>query len=226
MRSIFKTIISFCKSRFLLLFLLAQLIIFLVFTYVYHSEVSSHLDSQTKSVKYRVNFIEKQQSVFSNIYFEEVISRKEVLEPFSQVVAASIEIKAKIRAKLFNELKEIYARMKVNHIRQFHFHLPNSHSFLRMHKVEKFGDDLSAIRYSVVQANKSKKIIRGFEEGRIFNGFRNVYPLSLKGKHLGSVEISSSFNGIKNLFKKNFDSDIKFILKKSLVEKKVWICFI
>jgi hypothetical protein len=32
----------------------------------------------------------------------------------------------------------------------------------------------------------------GFEEGRVFSGYRFVYPLSLDGKSVGSVEVSIS----------------------------------
>jgi hypothetical protein len=46
-----------------------------------------------------------------------------------------------------------------------------------MHKPSKYGDNLTFIRESVAYVNKFKKPIDGFEEGRIFNGFRFVYPL-------------------------------------------------
>ncbi len=42
---------------------------------------------------------------------------------------------------------------------QFQFHLPPATSFLRLHKPEKFGDDLSSIRQTVIEVNKTKRSI-------------------------------------------------------------------
>ncbi|MBU1139638.1 MAG: hypothetical protein KKA76_11705 [Proteobacteria bacterium] len=71
---------------------------------------------------------------------------------------------------------------------QFQFHLPPATSFLRLHKPEKFGDDLSSIRHTVVQVNASKETISGIEKGRAGLGIRGVVPVYLKGNHTGSVE--------------------------------------
>ena len=112
--------------------------------------------------------------------------------------------------------------MKSYDIRQFHFHLPNYHSFLRFHKPDKFGDNLKGIRYSVVKANSLKTEVHGFEEGRVYNGFRNVFPIIYNQKHLGSVEISFNFAAIKERLKKEFSGNYSFLIKKEIVEKKVW----
>ncbi|MBU0946978.1 MAG: hypothetical protein KJ804_15015 [Proteobacteria bacterium] len=71
---------------------------------------------------------------------------------------------------------------------QFQFHLPPATSFLRLHQPEKFDDDLSSIRHTVVQVNASKKPISGIEQGRAGLGIRGVVPVYLKGNHTGSVE--------------------------------------
>jgi len=72
---------------------------------------------------------------------------------------------------------------------QYQFHTPPATSFLRLHKPEKFGDDLSSIRPDVLEANLEKKIITGLAVGREGMGIRGVVPMYLDGRHLGTVEI-------------------------------------
>ena len=71
---------------------------------------------------------------------------------------------------------------------QFQFHLPPATSFLRLHKPKKFGDDLSSIRQTVIQVNRTKQTLSGLEVGRAGLGIRGVVPVMMDSKHLGSVE--------------------------------------
>ena len=77
-------------------------------------------------------------------------------------------------------------------MRQFQFHLPPATSFLRVHKPEKFGDDLSAFRQTVVAANTSQSPIMGVEKGVAGFGIRGVVPVFHEGRHIGSVEFGAS----------------------------------
>ncbi len=56
--------------------------------------------------------------------------------------------------------------------------MPNNEPFLRFHRPHKYGDDLTDVRYSVKMANQTKQIYTGFEEGRSYNGFRNIFPIT------------------------------------------------
>ena len=78
-------------------------------------------------------------------------------------------------------------------IEQFQFHTPPATSWLRVHKPEKFGDDLSSFRQTVVQANKTQKPMRGLEGGVAGLGARAVVPIFHNGKHIGSVEFGMTF---------------------------------
>lgn len=78
-------------------------------------------------------------------------------------------------------------------VRQFQFHTPPADSFLRLHKPEKFGDDLSSFRHTVVRTNEAKKPTRGLESGVAGLGARGMVPVFHNGQHLGSVEFGMSF---------------------------------
>lgn len=59
-----------------------------------------------------------------------------------------------------------FADMKAHHqVRQFQFHKPPAISFLRVHKPEKFGDDLSGFRQTVLDANAQSTPVSGLEIG-------------------------------------------------------------
>ena len=148
------------------------------------------------------------------------VNQPAVLEMMSQ--ASNPKKRDKIRQKFYQLLQPTYELLKQNGIRQFHFHLPGNISFLRFHKPEKYGDSLKGIRYSIDQVNKTKKIIRGFEEGRIFNGFRNVYPLFFHKKFIGTVEISFSIRAIAQTLSQRDEAFYGLLIKKSIVQKKVW----
>lgn len=80
-----------------------------------------------------------------------------------------------------------------NGVRQFQFHLAPATSFLRVHKPQKFGDDLSGFRRTVVATNTQKTTIMGLERGRAGIGVRGVVPINHQGNHVGSIEFGLSF---------------------------------
>ncbi|MCK9472381.1 sensor domain-containing diguanylate cyclase, partial [Sulfurimonas sp.] len=57
---------------------------------------------------------------------------------------------------------------------------------------------------------------------RIYNGYRFVYPVLDGDKHYGSVEISVSMQEIVKQLKDEAAADVEFIIKKDIVEKKVF----
>jgi methyl-accepting chemotaxis protein len=81
-------------------------------------------------------------------------------------------------------------------IAQFQFHVPPATSFLRLHKPEKFGDDLSAFRKTVIAANTERSTVAGLEVGRGGPGTRVVHPVIHDGRHVGSVELGGSLDAI------------------------------
>lgn len=108
------------------------------------------------------------------------------------------------RVGLLNYLAPAYEGMK-SEFPQAHFHLPDSVSFLRLQKPEKFGDDLKSFRFTVNEANASKKTVRGIEQGVSGFGFRVVMPIFYKDTHIGSFEYGKAvaekfLNSLKNSY--------------------------
>ncbi len=137
----------------------------------------------------------------------------------SQLVAGIPEVQQAFadhdRAKLealfapgFKQLKEQYG------IRQFQFHLPPATSFLRVHKLGKYGDDLSSFRHTVVEANQTLKPVTGIEVGVAGLGLRGVVPVFNKGTHIGSVEFGAALDtSFIERFKHHYGVEVAVYLK-------------
>ena len=80
---------------------------------------------------------------------------------------------------------------------QIHIHTKDNHSFLRSWKSEKFGDDLSSFRASVVKVNKEKVAVNTFEVGEAGLSIRSVVPVfDSNNKHIGSMEFMQGINSV------------------------------
>ncbi|WP_316980308.1 methyl-accepting chemotaxis protein [Shumkonia mesophila] len=108
----------------------------------------------------------------------------------------------------FEALKKNYA------VTQFHFHLPPATSLLRLHGLDKFGDDMSAERLTVLATNTNKSPTVGLETGAGGLGVRGVVPVSQGGKHVGSLEFGTSFGqAFFDSFKARFSVDAALYIR-------------
>ncbi len=121
---------------------------------------------------------------------EILLNDKEVVQLFAR----------RDRAMLAEHLSPIYdGKLKKEFgIKQFQFHLAPATSFLRLHKVGKYNDDLSSFRKTVVQANSNHKVIAGLEVGRGGLGMRLVSPVKFEGNYIGTMEFGTSFKSLLN----------------------------
>ena len=98
------------------------------------------------------------------------------------------------RARLLELFRDAYLKLSADHgVRQFQFHSPPAFSFARIHKPEKYGDDLSSFRPTVVKTNSDRSVVTGLEVGVAGLGIRGVVPMFYDDKHIGSVEFGMSF---------------------------------
>jgi len=159
----------------------------------------------------------------SQLIFDAFVNKENILKNMRNAVHAKNSAQRAIyRKAIYEELKEEYPKFKKVGIKQFHFHLPNKNSFLRFHKPEKFGDNLEHFRYSLTKVAQTQKVVEGFEEGKIFNGYRFVFPLNYEHEFLGTVEISIGISAISRLLHDSYNLQTYMILKKSVVKNKLF----
>ena len=123
------------------------------------------------------------------------------------------------REEAIESLKDISATMKAYtnfHNIKIHLHTKENISFLRNWKIDKYGDDLSSFRDSVVAVNKTHKPITTFEAGRAGLLLRAIIPVTdSNNTYLGSLEFIQGINSIA----KSFDEQkVGFLL---LMKQKV-----
>ena len=113
-------------------------------------------------------------------------------------VAENTEVQRLVAARDRQRLADIFVphfekTKESQGVRQFQFHLAPATSFLRVHKPQKFGDDLSSFRLTVVDVNTRGEAISGLERGVAGLGMRGVVPVLHNGLQVGSVEFGLSF---------------------------------
>ncbi|MDO5658116.1 MAG: methyl-accepting chemotaxis protein [Paracoccus sp. (in: a-proteobacteria)] len=74
-------------------------------------------------------------------------------------------------------------------IAQLQFHIAPATSLIRVHQLGRRGDDLSAFRRTVVDANTGAQSVQGLERGRAGMGARGVASVRWQGRHVGTVEV-------------------------------------
>jgi signal transduction histidine kinase/predicted PurR-regulated permease PerM len=199
------------------------LTIFLVFSSITYfvvvmerdKEVELFLDQYTQKKVHDFKHVYKKYQDLATMFFETKIDVDEVKDI---LLIKKDNLK---REKLYAHLIDTYIELSKYNIKQLHFHTPSNKSFLRFHRPNKFGDDLSSIRQTVKYVNQTKEPIDGFEEGAIYNGFRFVFPLHKGDVYLGSVEVSFSALSMLEEYIDGFGVRAAFFMKKTAVQKKV-----
>lgn len=159
-------------------------------------EINSIIEQENKILQTSYNAVTHMYTISIESYFENKILTPHVLVILNHVKEASFEERRILRGTLYRELYPLYQHLQHLGVRQLHFHTAEGESFLRFHRPSENGDALMQIRPSIKQANIDKKYVSGFEGGRIFPGFRYVFPIVHEGVHLGSVELSLSYERI------------------------------
>ncbi|MGM0592929.1 MAG: methyl-accepting chemotaxis protein [Pseudomonadota bacterium] len=144
----------------------------------------------------------------------ELASESRTAEAMSALVAQNPQVQSLFAAgdrealnrqlgPTFSYTQERYA------VQQFQLHTPPATSFLRLHKPEKFGDDLSGFRATVIETNQQRKPVRGLEKGVAGLGIRGISPVFSGDEHIGSVEFGMSFGqAFFEQFKRKYGVDI------------------
>ena len=159
---------------------------------------------------------------FSTYVFEKVVDQPSVKEILCQAWNLPVEKRHSNRNQLWELLKTDYHQIEKYHFRQLHFAFPDNTSFLRLHSPTNFGDNLSSIRATMRTCNETQQPIFGFEEGRIFNGYRFVYPLHHLDRHCGLAEVSFSMKKVLEILTQITHAQYQFVIDRSVVESIVF----
>lgn len=159
--------------------------------------------------------------------------RLQQLGDFSVALALTIaadpqvqkDFAAQNREALIDDTYQTYVQLDEKFdLAQGQFHLPPATSFLRLHALDRYGDDLTSFRQTVVDANQKREITAGVEIGRGGLGVRGVVPVTYQGQHLGTFEIGMDI-GQKELneFKTVYGKDFQLLLQREPAEVATFV---
>ena len=204
---------------FMILIIFANIMLFLQFVKNKQSLQENYINELNNEIVIALSVY----SEMADLVYCSHINNEEVKSIFAKGIAADSQAeKDYFRKTLYEKVQPLYEKLEKYKFRQLHFHEKDNKSFLRFHRPSKYGDDLTNIRDSVAYVNKNHAYISGFEEGRIFNGYRYVYPLEYENQHVGSVEVSVSIGTVISQLQEKFKKESQFILLKKQVDKKVF----
>ncbi len=210
------------KKILILLYLILTVVTYYILAYDNKKKVEKYLDEKTLQYMESYKVLYGKNKTLSKLIYETKIDIEPVKKIFKNAAFETGEEKNKTRNDLYNYLYATYDILKDYNVKQLHFHLANNESFLRFHRPRKFGDNLTDFRETIKYTNEHKKPIDGFEEGKIYNGYRFVYPMFYENQHIGSVEVSFSTLSMNIDFMRDHNVVSNFLIRKSVVEKKVF----
>ncbi len=202
-------------SRKLLIPILAIVILLAIglVGYDFYSNSQKNLANETSQLENIQNAVLAQTDGLSNIALglaEEMASSPEVQAAFASQNRQSL---TDITLPTFKEVQKDFA------VKQYQFILPPATSFLRLHQLDQFGDDLSSFRATVVEANSKQIKVNGTEIGRGGLGVRGEAPVFYQGKYIGVIDVGIDIGpDFLNTIKKQYGVDVQIMLDKKAAQ--------
>ena len=212
------------KIKFLIIFIIVVVFTFLLFKHERDIKIDEYLNQKTNQYEVMYKAIYAQFKQDSKIIHDHIMLEHQIVNIYKKINSTSnIKEINNLRKKLYLSHKSDYKYFKQYKVKQLHFHLSNNHSFLRMHKPSKHSDDLTNFRETVEYVNKNKTPIDGFENGKVYSGFRFVYPITdEEGTHLGTMEVSFDVSAFTSKFMEYYNVLCNFHIDKKITDTKVW----
>ena len=152
------------------------------------------------------NFISQYESIASNLLINEEIINALETKDRNKLLALTLPVYEKLQQE--NKYLQI-----------MHFHTTDTKSFLRLHKPNKFGDDLSSVRHMIKKVNTLKIKQIGIEVGRSGIHYRVALPVFNSNKDfLGVFEFGVNVNYILEIFKNKYDFETILLFKKDMFD--------
>jgi PAS domain S-box-containing protein len=208
----------------ILVFVVLTTVLFFLLDSRKNHNQQQHLQLITERYQFAYNTIYDQYKQLSTNIYSGLVKRFDVQDVYKKLLSADEEQKNRLREELFATIRPRYEELqKAAKVRQLQFHLQDNESFLRLHRPEKFGDNLTGIRETVNYVNTEHSPIDGFEGGRLYSGYRVVFPITAVDQtHLGSLEISFGPEALTSSMMKQYLVLSNFFIKEEIVKRKVF----
>jgi methyl-accepting chemotaxis protein len=128
---------------------------------------------------------------------------------------------ARDRAKLTEECRALFELEHEKYgLDEAQFHVPPGVSFLRLHDVGRFGDDLTATRPMIADVHQSHVVRKGVTVTAAGPGVYGVVPvLDEKGAFAGSFEFGFDIDGEIETIKQSYGLDVVVFIDEKLLRE-------
>ncbi len=209
--------------RFFILFIVLVLISFSVVDIYKQQAVENELNSEVKNLQTNYNLLIYQYKSYADSIIYYINQHPDIIKLLSKASKASKAEKKELRKKLYAMFKKEFQAYKKIGVKLILFTEPNNHIFLRMHKPDRFDDDISDVRHAIVKANATKEEVFGFEQGKISHAFRHIYPLyDSNQEHIASIDISFSSEKLQRSLIDVHDLHSHFLVNKKVINARMW----
>ncbi|WP_277640244.1 cache domain-containing protein [Wolinella succinogenes] len=203
------------KAKSVLTFLMSIVtVLILVFFYLFHLYHHFVVDTLSLEVKERLEktypqFLGRIEDYYRTMGYY-VISDSKVIEAIKRGDREQLH---HLTLPLFNLLKE-----KDPELENMHFHTPENRSFLRLHRPETFGDDLSQERPLIALINQSGAARSAIEVGRYGFGYRVGIPIMEGMTHLGVLEFGVRLEAFSRMLLDEFGVRSAILVDKKKIQ--------
>ncbi len=176
--------------------------------YNYVAQVSIMNDQADQSIKSAINGAQSLINDHLSLY-----QQMSVLVANSPIVADALSKgdRSKLIAEYLSGYEALKKRIKLN---QFNFHRPPGITLLRLQDLERYGDNLAAVRHTIADVNEKRAGVRGIEFGRTGLGLRGVEPVFSRGSYVGSLEFGGDLTPALDEAKRAFGDDFGVVISK------------
>ncbi|MCX6073168.1 MAG: methyl-accepting chemotaxis protein [Campylobacterales bacterium] len=101
---------------------------------------------------------------------------------------------------------------------KIHVHDKDVHSFIRVWSPNKFGDDLSGFRKTILAVKETRKPLVAIEIGVAGLELRGIAPIISGGEYVGSVEFMQGLNSVVKDVRKNFGTELVIALDNRFLD--------
>lgn len=193
------------------------LIMFITVTLLYMGRTQHLFVLETLAGEEKEKITKIYDRAVENLYEKyELIGEQLLLD--KELIAA---IKSKNRPKILEITAPTYAKLRANnpYLEIMHFHTPDTHSLLRLHKPEVFGDDLSRLRPLIKKTNETHEKNVGLEVGKYGISHRVALPIfDHTHAYLGTLEFGINAEYITGMLQKIYGIDSLILMNKKDVD--------
>ena len=206
------------------IFLILNILVYLFTERSLDSKIEYSKHDNLHELKVNYEIWEKNQATQADIIYDNLKKNSKVISLLSTAWHTKSEEKRdEIRNTLYKLLISEYKTFRIGGLLQYHFVFADNTVFLRMHKLSKYGDNLTGIRQDFTKVNRTFTVVRGFSEGKTTHAIRNVYPIfDQDNAHIGAVEISYPSELFQHKLNDMSEIHTHFLVKKSIFKVKSW----